>query len=85
MSFRHTFITEFIYRGNEGGELELEKVKKVLEEYTSFVEWKGQSGCGYFYGIIKDLNDFDTKNQEDEIVEKLKELGVRLKIVYENE
>jgi hypothetical protein len=81
MSFRHTVITEFLYKANSHGELN--KLETLLNDYGNF-KWQGNDNLGYFHGIIKDLNGIDTKEQENEIVEHiLKETGVRIKIVIE--
>ena len=49
MSFRHTFISEFIYRS---GEMKMvNKVTKILGANRS-CEFRGRDGLGYFYGIL---------------------------------
>lgn len=80
MSFRHTYITEFLYKANS--EAELKKIEDALQEFGS-VFWRGREGMGYFYGVIKDLNGQDTKLEEENIIKKLADLGVRIKIVFE--
>ena len=83
MSFRHTYITEFLYK--YGRKEELAKIQETLEEFGT-VKWEGFSGdkqLGYFHGVIKDLDNHETKNQEQEIVKKLKGLDVDMKIVFE--
>lgn len=83
MSFRHTAITEFIYRG--GSPDEVDAIADVLAKYGHF-EWQHTSmnGLGYFHGIIKDLNGSDIKNEEETIIaDVLEKCGVRIKIVLE--
>lgn len=82
MSFRHTYITEFLYKAN--GEAELKAIHDALDKYGT-VNWegKGMEGLGYFHGVIKDLNGFDTKDAEQEIIKDLESKGVRIKIVLE--
>ncbi len=83
MSFRHTAITEFLYKG--GQPQELDAIEKVLNEYGHF-EWcgKGMPQLGYFHGVIKDLNGYDTKEAEQRLIDEiLEETGVRIKIVIE--
>lgn len=83
MSFRHTFITEFLYKSNKQDELDA--IRKKLEEY-GHVEWRGggMEGLGYFHGIIKDSNGHDTKNEKEKIInEILIKTGVRLEIIIE--
>lgn len=83
MSFRHTAITEFLYKS--GKQQELDAIEKVLNEYGYF-EWsgKGMPQLGYFHGVIKDLNGTDTKEEEQKLIDEiLEETGVRIKIVIE--
>ncbi len=85
MSFRHTYITDFLYRGGETGEESLKNIEETLNKYgTVNKEFRGVEGWGYFHGIIKDLDSYETKEKEEEIIETLKDLGVNLKIVYES-
>ena len=80
MSFRHTYITEFLYKATLPEEL-----KKIEETLNIFgvVFWHGHNNMGYFHGIIKDWNGIDVKNEEEKIVKKLKDMGVNIKIVIE--
>lgn len=83
MSFRHTYITEYFYKANR--EEELEAIRKVLEKWGS-VKWEGQGTqkiYGYFHGVIKDLDSFETKSQEQEIINELEKVGCKIKIVFE--
>lgn len=83
MSFRHTFITEFLYKYDR--QEELDKIRQALEEYSGNVKWEkaGQDYYGYFHGTIKDLDSYETKNQEQEIINKLEKVGCKIKIVFE--
>lgn len=84
MSFRHTYITEFLYKHGKGDELW--KIREVLDSLGT-VWWHGSQSdneLGYFHGFIKDFDSIETKNNEETILEKLKELGVDIKIVYED-
>ncbi len=85
MSFRHTYVTEYFYKANR--EDELEAIRQVLDKWGT-VTWVGQgSGTekiyGYFHGVIKDSNSFDTKNDEQKIIDELEKVGCRIKIVFE--
>lgn len=82
MSFRHTFVTEFLYKGDKVEELKL--IFRTLEKYGN-VEWvgRGLKGLGYFHGVMKDLNSFDTKEMEKDITQELSKLGVRIQIIFE--
>ena len=82
MSFRHTYITEFLYKS--GRPDELKTIEEALDKYGT-VNWhcKGMEGLGYFHGIIKDSNGVDTKLEEEHIVKDLETKGVRIKIILE--
>lgn len=81
MSFRHVYVTEFLYKANN--QKELDEIRKALEEFgTANWHCKGMEGLGYFHGVIKDLNGHDTESQEQEIVDKLAP-KVRIKIIIE--
>ena len=81
MSYRNTYITEFLYRYNK-----LDDLAKIREKLDSFgtVEWYGdEHGMGYFHGRIKGLYYNEIETQEKEITDELLKLGVRIKIVHE--
>lgn len=82
MSYRHTFITEYLYMFPK--EAELAAIQESLEEYGD-VSWHGNnSGTGYFHGVIKDLDGHQTKSQEEEIaIHMLQKHGVRIRIILE--
>lgn len=85
MSFRNTYVTEYFYK--YGKENELEAIRQVLDKWGS-VTWEGQGIrtdkiYGYFHGVIKDLNSFDTKEDEQKIIDELEKVGCRIKIVFE--
>lgn len=81
MSYRHTYITEFIYKA--GDPHALKEIEEALGEYCDTVHWKGRDGMGYFHGVIKDLNGQDTALEQEEIIRKLAKRNVRIKIVLE--
>lgn len=83
MSFRHTFITEFLYKG--GHAMDLKMIRTVLEIYSGNVKWEetGMPGLGYFHGVIKDLDGYSTKEIGGEIKKALENLGVELEIIFE--
>ena len=81
MSYRHTFITNFLYK--YGQTKDLKKIAEVLNKYSSNIHWQGQRQMGYFHGTIKDLDGSQTELEESEIIKSLKEVGVEIKIVYE--
>ncbi len=80
MSFRNTYVTEFLYKSSQ--QIELDTIGEALNQYGS-VKWEGREGMGYFHGVIKDLNGIDTKTEESRIVSDLERRGVRIKIVIE--
>lgn len=82
MSFRHTYITEFFYKHDR--QEELDKIQKALEKYGT-VNWHSSNDTevGYFHGVIKDLDSYETKIAYQEILEDLEKNGVRIKIVFE--
>ncbi len=81
MSFRHTFVTEFLYRFNSAEERY--KIQDILKKYARAVYWQGHNNVGYFHGVITDLDSFQTKIQYQETLEELEKAGVRIKIVFE--
>jgi hypothetical protein len=80
MSFRHTFITEFLYK--YGREDELKQIEEALKEFGT-VEWRGHDGLGYFFGVMKDLDGNEMKSLEVEIKNKIALAGARVEIVFE--
>ena len=55
MSFRHTFITNYIYiAGLENHDEIIENIKNCFP--ADFVEWRGHDGYGYFHGVMKSLS-----------------------------
>lgn len=84
MSYRATYITEFLYRN--GQDKEMIEIKEILEKYCCSIIWhgrKGYDGVGYFHGIIKGLYDGQTEKDEKVIKKELKKYRVRIKIVHE--
>jgi hypothetical protein len=81
MSFRHTFVTEFLYC--HGKPEKLEAIAAALNEYGT-PTWNGHDGMGYFYGVIKDSNSVDTANQREEIIGKVRDAGAEVAIVLES-
>lgn len=83
MSFRHTYVTEFLYRFDK--EEDLEKIKNALEKYgtVKFEKSGGRDYYGYFHGVIKDLDSYSTKEEESKIVRELSNLDCKIKIVFE--
>ena len=54
MSFRNTFITDYLYWGiDDKGISAAKKVNNVFEEYTILVHKINKDGMGYCGGIIK--------------------------------
>jgi hypothetical protein len=84
MSFRHTYITNFLYKAPPlNGDLVL--IKEILSKYGT-VEWGGKDEMlGFYYGIIRDSDGKDTLNQnvQQEINDNLEKFGAEIKIVYE--
>lgn len=84
MSFRHTFVTRFLYKFDQ--EEWLKEAEAILSKYSGNVEWRdcgSNSQYGYFHGVIKDLDGQETLLKEKEILEELEKAGIRIKIVYE--
>ena len=83
MSYRHAFITEFLYRHQEGQSEPID-VREVLEKYASYIKWEGNNeSLGYYHGIIKDLNGEDTKQIVEQIKEELSKVNCRIEIIIE--
>lgn len=85
MSFRHTYVTEYFYKS--GKENDLKIIRSVLEKWGT-VKWEGQGIntekiYGYFHGVIKDLDRYETKKDEQKIIDDLAKVGCRIKIVFE--
>lgn len=81
MSFRHTYVTEFLYKA--GVPNELQKVEQALLKHGT-ARWQGNdNGLGYFHGVIKDSNGHDIKENEEEILKEVLEAGAVIKIVFE--
>lgn len=83
MSFRHTYITEFLYK--HGRDEELKKIREILEKWGT-LNWQRSSTdnqLGYFHGVIKDLDGNEIKSQEQRILDELEKAGARIKIVFE--
>lgn len=80
MSYRNTYITDFLYK--HGMDTELEAIRQKLDSFGS-VHWEGERGMGYFHGVIKGLYYDEVERQEEEIANALKEMGVKIKIVHE--
>lgn len=84
MSFRHTYITNYMYRHGQAKELAF--IKDMLEKHGT-VNWSCSSNngqLGYFHGVIKDSNSFDVKEKEGpELIKELKSHGIDIAIVYE--
>lgn len=87
MSFRHTYITEFLYK--HGLDKELKDIEETLAKYGT-VAWKGGNNIGheqlgYFHGVFKDLNghDMEKGGEGESIIKELASKGVKIAIVYE--
>lgn len=82
MSFRNTFITDFIYMSDP---VKLEKIRALLQEHFEHVHFSGERGYGYFHGYFKDLSprNFSDSLQEKEIKKRLRSLHVKIKVIYE--
>ncbi len=81
MSFRHTYITNFLYR--HGKQEEMDAIKDILAEYGT-VDFVGRDNLGYLHGVIKDLDGAQIKETvEQELTARLKEFGVNILINYE--
>lgn len=87
MSFRNTYITNFLYKANS--KHELDQIENVLSKYGT-VNWQGgtnegSKNLGYFHGVIKDLDGYQTKSEESEIISAINDLDLRveIKIVFE--
>lgn len=86
MSFRHTYITQFLYKYR--CEKELKAIRDTLEKHCDYgtVHWysAGKPYYGYFHGVIKDMDSYEVKIKDSKRLGKaMKKLGIRFKIVYE--
>jgi hypothetical protein len=55
----------------------------VLEKYATSVFWNGRDGMGYYYGVIKDLNGSDSKQEGKQLKEELAKVDCRIEVIYE--
>ena len=83
MSYRHTVITEFVYKDKQD-----KWVVDVLDFLNSYGAFKFEKTsdwlAGYFHGIIRDLDGQEIKNREEEITKEIREkTGLKIKIVFE--
>jgi len=90
MSFRNTFITDFIYSADDKGLKANPKVEKVFEEHGITLDNKvGANGYGYYSGIIKtsELHCMLSELQIEELIwdlEKVTRVPFRLTILQES-
>lgn len=81
MSFRHTYVTEFLYKYDKLDEMKA--IWNCLDKYGT-VNWHGPNDYyGYIHGIIKDLDGHETRKIETKIIKELRDLGCEIKIVFE--
>lgn len=89
MSFRNTFVTDFIYQGGEDVIDANAKVTKVFRERTLLHHAVTEKGYGYYAGIISTLS-LGTKlselNLESLIIdlEKVTKVPFRLTVLQES-
>jgi hypothetical protein len=73
MSFRHTFVTDFIYQASDEVKDANKEVKSVFVEYADMLSNSvDKRGYGYYSGMIKDLSSYDYKEFIDSFMNKLK-------------
>jgi len=67
MSFRHTFLTNFIYQADE------EQILKIFEKWigSGLVSKVDERGCGFYAGVFKGLYPEEYKNDLKQVIPKL--------------
>lgn len=90
MSFRNTFVTDFIYAAGEELEEDNKKVEEVFKEYTSLLtNTVGNNGMGFYSGIIgtlslgRELEELDLANFTNDLA-KVTKIPFRITIMQES-
>ena len=88
MSFRHTFITDFIYQASEEVRDANYKISEILKEHgLTATQVVDERGYGYFAGIFRTLDgSFEEQNLNIMIIklEKATKVPFRLSILVES-
>jgi hypothetical protein len=89
MSFRHPFVTNFIYQASDETKDANPKVKAIFEEYTgNLVHSVDERGYGYYSGTFGSTGTYmEIHSDIEEMVYKLgkaTKLGFQLTIMYES-
>ncbi len=88
MSFRHTFVTDFIYQASEETKDANVLVESVFKEYAAVLDSKvDERGYGYYSGWFKDLSSYEWQNWVNEVIPKLRnatKVPFRLSILTES-
>lgn len=90
MSFRNTFVTDFIYQASEETRDASIELNKIFEEWcgSTLSSKIDERGYGYFAGFFKGLYPDEYKNDLKEIIPKLEKatkVPFRLTILPESE
>ena len=90
MSFRNTFITDFIYQASDETVDANSEVLKIFEDWigSGLVSKVDERGYGFYAGIFKGLYPTEYQNDLKEIIPKLEKatkVPFRLTILPESE
>lgn len=91
MSFRHPFVTDFIYQASDETRDANDKIKSILEGYTKHGKLESvvdKAGYGYFSGVLWSTAVCASMNEEaEEMIYRVSEVTkvpFRLTIMYES-
>ena len=88
MSFRNTFITDFIYQGGDDSVESNEKLREIFKKYARHLSREiDERGLGYFSGILSSLDgSIDQAGIIDMVyeLEKATKIPFRLTILMES-
>ena len=90
MSFRNTFITDFIYQASDETKEASIELNKIFKEWcgSTLVSKIDERGYGYFAGVFKGLYPTEYQNDLTQIIpkiEKATKVKFRLIILPESE
>jgi len=73
MSFRNTFVTDFIYQASEETRSENDKIRAIFEKWcgSTLDSVVDKRGYGYYAGMFKGLYPKEYQNDLDQVIPKL--------------